>query len=58
MLNARHPWVEQGAVFMVDRDGKAFDVECAICGCTVPTVEWWQHAADAEHGMALEVRST
>jgi len=57
MLNERHPWVERGAVFMVDRDGAAFDVDCSICGTTVPTIEWWQHAADAEHGMALEVDS-
>lgn len=57
MLNERHPWVQQGAVFMVDRDGKAFDVECPICECSVPTIGWWQHAADAGHEMELEVSS-
>lgn len=45
MLNERHPWVERGAVFMTDRDGAAFDVRCR-CGLTVPTIQWWQHAAD------------
>jgi len=44
MLNDRHPWMEQGAVFMVDRDGKAFDVKCWWCGETVPTIGWWDHA--------------
>lgn len=44
MLNERHPWVERGAVFMVDRDGKAFDVRCK-CGAVVPTIGWWQHAS-------------
>lgn len=44
MLNDRHPWMEQGAVFMVDRDGKAFDVRCR-CEQTVPTIGWWEHAS-------------
>lgn len=44
MLNDRHPWMEQGAVFMVDRDGKAFDVRCR-CGEQVPTILWWEHAS-------------
>lgn len=43
MLNARHPWVEGSGVFMVDRDGKAFDVMCP-CGAQVPTIGWWAHA--------------
>lgn len=43
MLNERHPWVEGSDVFMVERDGRAFD---AICGCgeSVPTIQWWRHA--------------
>lgn len=44
MLNERHPWVERGAVFMVDRDGKAFDVLCR-CEQTIPTIGWWEHAS-------------
>lgn len=53
MLNDRHPWVEQGGVFMVDRDGKAFDVHCA-CGQDVPSIGWWDHAFScaARNGMA------
>lgn len=44
MLNERHPWVTEGGVFMVDRDGKAFDVRCPGCGLEVATIEWWAHA--------------
>lgn len=44
MLNARHPWLQGADVFMVDRDGKAFDVRCAKCSTVVPTVGWWAHA--------------
>jgi hypothetical protein len=57
MLDARHPWIQGHGVFMVDRDGKAFDVECPVCECQVPTIEWWQHAADAGHQMELELSS-
>ena len=44
MLNERHPWVEGADVFMVDRDGKAFDVRCSGCGKLIPTIGWWAHA--------------
>lgn len=43
MLNARHPWLQGAGVFVVDRDGKAFDVHCR-CGQSVPTLGWWEHA--------------
>lgn len=54
MLNERHPWVERGAVFMVDRDGKAFDVRCP-CGQVVETINWWKHAEECGHTMSLPV---
>lgn len=44
MLNERHPWVQGSAVFMVDRDGAAFDVLCSKCQQSVPTIGWWAHA--------------
>jgi hypothetical protein len=44
MLNARHPWVQGAGVFMVDRDGKAFDVRCSKCQEQIPTIGWWAHA--------------
>jgi GT2 family glycosyltransferase len=52
MLNDRHPWVQGRGVFMVDRDGKAFDVRCE-CGDVVPTIAWWEHAQACGKGMAL-----
>ncbi len=55
MLNERHPWVEGAAVFMVDRDGKAFDVICSKCQKFVPTVEWWSHAPLCGVSTALPV---
>lgn len=55
MLNARHPWIQQDTVvFMVDRDGKAFDVRCHGCGEQIPTVGWWEHAAGCA-GMEIAV---
>jgi GT2 family glycosyltransferase len=45
LINARHPWVQGADVFVVDRDGKAFDVRCR-CGETVPTIGWWRHAQE------------
>lgn len=55
MLNDRHPWVERGGVFLVDRDGAAFDVRCGYCNETVPTGGWWEHAAQQGHGSELVV---
>lgn len=53
MLNDRHPWMVDRGVFMVDRDGKAFDVRCG-CGEVVPTISWWAHAESCDStGMAL-----
>lgn len=45
MLNERHPWVEGSDVFVVDREGAAFDVVCPVCQETVPTGRWWDHGA-------------
>lgn len=56
MLNERHPWVERGAVFMVDRDGKAFDVRSPYTGEMVPTIAWWAHAALHGGTLALPIR--
>lgn len=56
MLNARHPWVEGADVFMVDRDGKAFDVLCSKCQRMVPTSGWWDHAPRCGVETALTVR--
>ena len=55
MLDARHPWIQGSDVFMVDRDGKAFDVRCHGCGELIPTVGWWAHAASCA-GLEIPVR--
>lgn len=57
MLNARHPWVEGSDVFMVDRDGKAFDVRCRGCGEMVPTIGWWLHARECGVAPAIPMRA-
>lgn len=54
MLNDRHPWVQGADVFMVDRDGKAFDVRCSKCQQQIPTNGWWQHVSDC--GVSMELR--
>ncbi len=48
MLNARHPWVQGAGVFLVDRDGAAFDVLCSGCDESIPTIQWWEHATECE----------
>ncbi len=55
MLNNRHPWVEGAGVFVVDRDGKAFDVHCSGCDQSVPTIQWWEHAAACSVPFELKV---
>lgn len=55
MLNDRHPWVQGADVFMVDRDGKAFDVVCRKCQQLIPTIGWWAHAEACGTDARLEV---
>lgn len=55
MLNARHPWVQGADVFMVDRDGKAFDVRCSKCQQSIHTNAWWAHAETCGVSTVLEV---
>lgn len=52
MLNARHPWVEKSGLFVVEQDGKRFDVRCP-CGWSGNTALIWDH--QAECGEALQV---
>jgi GT2 family glycosyltransferase len=44
LINDRHPWLHGTDVFMVDRDGAAFDVRCSKCRAQVATNGWWAHA--------------
>jgi hypothetical protein len=47
MLNARHPWKELGEggdeLFVVDEDGKRFNVRCGKCGEEFNSGEIWNH---------------
>lgn len=45
MLNQRHPWVEGEGLFVVEEDGKRFNVRCE-CGWEGNTAEIWQHKAE------------
>lgn len=56
MLDARHPWIQGSDVFVVDRDGKRFEVVCGYCGTTVNTLEWWNHAKDCSGDLNLKVQ--
>lgn len=47
MLNARHPWVQGEGVFVVEEDGKRFDIRCS-CGWSGNTIELWEHRASCE----------
>lgn len=55
MLNARHPWVQGSEVFVVNRDGKAFDATCPNCHLLIPTIGWWDHAARCGGDLAIPV---
>jgi GT2 family glycosyltransferase len=41
-LNERHPWVQGAGLFVVEKDGKRFDVSCK-CGWSGNTAEIWEH---------------
>jgi hypothetical protein len=43
MINARHPWVRERGLIVVDKDGKRFDFECPSCKLIVNTLEIWNH---------------
>jgi GT2 family glycosyltransferase len=45
MLNARHPWVQGSGMFVVEEDGKRFDVRCP-CGWEGNTALIWQHESE------------
>lgn len=47
MINERHPWVEGEGLFVVEEDGKRFNVQCP-CGWQGNTAEIWQHKANCE----------
>lgn len=43
MLNARHPWVEGEGLFVVEEDGRRFNVRCGECDWEGNTAEIWAH---------------
>lgn len=55
MLNARHPWVEGSDVFVVEEDGKRFNVRCGECGWEGNTAEWWAHASGCSGDLTIPV---
>jgi GT2 family glycosyltransferase len=52
MINARHPWKELGQggdeLFVVDEDGKRFNVRCAGCGENFNSNHIWKHREECE----------
>lgn len=47
MLNARHPWVQGEGVFVVEEDGRRFNIRCS-CGWSGNTIELWEHRAGCD----------
>lgn len=47
MLNHRHPWVQGEGLFVVEEDGRRFNVRCH-CGWEGNTAEIWAHEATHE----------
>jgi len=47
MLNERHPWVQGAGLFVVEEDGKRFNVQCP-CGWQGNTAEIWDHKGKCE----------
>lgn len=50
-INARHPWVEGEDLFVVEEDGKRFNVRCA-CGWEGNTALIWQHESECRKAAA------
>lgn len=47
-LNERHPWIEGEGLFIVDEDGKRFDVRCPNCSQEFNSAEIWAHKSECE----------
>lgn len=47
MINERHPWVEGESLFVVEEDGKRFNIRCP-CGWEGNTAEIWNHQAGCD----------
>lgn len=54
MLNERHPWVQGSGLFVVEEDGKRFNVACP-CGWEGNTAEIWQHERKCPEKIVLPV---
>lgn len=52
MLNARHPWVQQAGMFVVEEDGKRFDVRCP-CGWEGNTALIWDHQLECDKALKV-----
>jgi glycosyltransferase involved in cell wall biosynthesis len=48
MLNARHPWVQNQGITVVEEDGRRFNQRCDRCGAVINTLEWWSHRAECK----------
>lgn len=52
MINARHPWKELGEggdeLFVVDEDGKRFNVRCGKCGENFNSNLIWEHREECQ----------
>lgn len=46
MLNARHPWVQEGGLVVVEKDGRRFDQRCDRCDQVINTLDYWEHRKD------------
>lgn len=44
-LNERHPWIEGEGLFVVEEDGKRFNVRCPDCSQEFGSGEIWAHKA-------------
>lgn len=53
LINERHPWVQEGGVFVAERDGARFEVRCPRCGEVMFTNAWWAHATAC--GVSTEI---
>lgn len=47
-LNARHPWVQDEGLIVVDEDGKRFNARCAKCGEEINSGLIWGHQRECQ----------
>lgn len=57
-LNERHPWIEGEGLFVVEEDGKRFNVRCPNCSQEFNSGDIWRHERECKRPVEDQVAPT